>query len=108
MARATSPSARSQYPIQRMPLEQIAELKIFAEHVEALVPAKPFQLGGVDAAFHAGGESAALEAVAAEVAPLEAGSDGADLDDLRDGLGRDRGAADAGLGRGGAGPLVRR
>ena len=106
MARATSPSARSQYPIQRMPLEQIAELKIFAEHVEALVPAKPFQLGGVDAAFHAGGERAALEAVAAEVASLEAGGDGAGLDDLRHGLRRDRGAADAGQGRGVAGPWV--
>ncbi len=52
-----------------------------------------------------GGERAALEAVAAEVVPPEAGRHGARLDDLRHGLRRDRVAADPGQGRGLAGPL---
>ena len=54
----------------------------------------------MDAAVHPGGERAALEAVAAEVVPPEAGRHRARLDDLRNGLRRDRAAADPGQGRG--------
>ena len=55
-----------------MTLEQIAEFEVFAEHVEALVAAEPLQLGRMAAAVHAGGQGAALEAVAAELAQAEA------------------------------------
>ena len=65
-----------------MSLEQIAELQVFAEHIKTLVAAKPFEFGGMHAAVHAGGQGAALEAVAAEIAQPETGGDGAGLDDL--------------------------
>jgi hypothetical protein len=52
-----------------MPLEQVAEFEVFAEHVEILVAAEALELGGVRAGLHAGAEGAALEAVAAELAP---------------------------------------
>ena len=54
-----------------MALEQVAELEVFAEHVEALVPAEPLELAGMRCLLHAGGERAALEAVAAEFQPPE-------------------------------------
>ena len=85
---------------ERVAFEQVAELEIVAEHVEALVPAEPLEVGGVDAVLHAGGERAAFEAVAAEVAPAEPGGHGAGLDDLADRPGRQRLGADAGQGRG--------
>ena len=92
--------ARSEFPTWRMSLEQVPELEIFSQEVEPLVPAEPLQLGTVAAAFPAGDERATLDAVTAEVAPIKAGADGAGLNDLSDGLGRNRGAADAGQGRG--------
>ena len=73
-----------------MSLERIAEFEVLAEYVKTLVAAEPLQLGRMDAAVHAGGQGAALEAVAAEIAQPEAGRDGAGLDDLCDGLRRDR------------------
>ena len=84
-----------------MPLEQVAELEIFAEHVKTLVPAEPLELGGVRAGGHAGAEGAALEAVAAELAARETRGLGAGLDDARDGARRQRRGADRGQGRGG-------
>jgi len=49
-------------------LEQIAELEILAEHVEAFVAAETLELGGLLATIHARGERAACQAVAAEIA----------------------------------------
>jgi hypothetical protein len=43
-------------------VEQIAELEVFAEHIEALVTAKASQLRGMRAGGHAGAEGAALQA----------------------------------------------
>ncbi len=61
----SEPRVELQDAAERMPLEQVAELEIFAEYVEALVAAEPLQLGRVYAAIHAGGERPALEAVPA-------------------------------------------
>ena len=52
--------APSKEVFQGMAVEQGAELETLAEHVEALVPAEPFQLGGMGARSHPGAESAAL------------------------------------------------
>jgi hypothetical protein len=49
-----------------MPLEQVPELEVFAEHVKTLVPAEAFEVGWVHA-FHAGGERAAFKAVPAKI-----------------------------------------
>jgi len=85
-----------------MSLEKIAEFEVLAEHVEALVAAEPLQLGRMDAALHAGGERAALEALAVEIARPGAGRHSAGLDEMCDGLRRDRAGADPGQGRGAA------
>ena len=65
-----------QNPGERMAVEQVAELQVLAEHIEGFVAAEALELGGVDAAIHAGGQRAALEAVAGEVAPGKTGRDG--------------------------------
>ena len=83
-----------------MPIEQVAELEILAEHVKTLVAAEPLELGGVRAHGHAGAEGAAFEAVAAELAPREARRDGTGLDDARNGARRQRLGTDRGEGRG--------
>ena len=83
-----------------MSFEQVAELQIFAEHVEALVPAEPLELGGVGAGSHAGAEGAAFQAVAAELAPREARRGGTGLDDPGDRARGERCGAKAGQGRG--------
>ena len=83
-----------------MPLEQIAEFEVFAEHVEALMAAEPFQLGWMHAAIHAGGECPTLEAVPAQLAPPKAGGHGPRLHDERDRLRRQRVGAEPGQGRG--------
>ena len=57
---------RQQHVTQRMPLEQISEFQILAQHIERLVPAGGLELGGVGALGHAGGERTALQAVAAK------------------------------------------
>ena len=67
----------SEHAAERMPFEQVAELEVFAEHIKTLVTAKPLQLGRMDAALHAGGQGAALEAMAAEFASHETRRDGA-------------------------------
>jgi hypothetical protein len=67
-----------------MPLEQVAELQIFAQHIEAFVTAESPELGGVGAALHAGGQRAGLEAVAAEVARHRPSCRGAGLNDAAD------------------------
>jgi hypothetical protein len=59
-----------------MAIEQVAELQVLAEHIEGFVAPEALEFGGVDAAIHAGGQRAALEAVAGEVAPGKAGRDG--------------------------------
>ena len=57
MTRASSwPRERLKHPIERVPLEQIAELQVLPEHVETLVAAEPFELGRMFAAVHARGE----------------------------------------------------
>ena len=84
-----------------MPLEQVAEFQILAEHVKTLVAAEPPELGGMRARLHAGAEGAAFEAVAAELAGRETRGDGAGLDDARDGARRQRLGADRGAGEGG-------
>ena len=61
-------SRSSKHPAKRVAVEQVAELQIFAKHIEAFMPAESPELGGVGAALHAGGQRAALEAVAADVA----------------------------------------
>jgi len=68
---------RSEHAAERMPLEQVAELQVFAPHVEALVPTEPLQLCRMHAGIHAGGQRAALEAVPAQFALLETGRHGA-------------------------------
>src|SRR5271166_3341246 len=60
-----------QHAAERMSFEQIAELQVFAEHIKALVAAEPFEFGGMHAALHAGGQCAAFQAVAAEIAQPE-------------------------------------
>ena len=97
-ARAAIAWRASEHAAERMAVEQIAEFEVLAEHVEALVAAEPLQLGRMDAALHAGGQRAALEAVAAEIAQSKAGRDGAGLDDLRPRSAAHAGA-DAGAGR---------
>ena len=62
-----------------MPVEQIPEFQIFAEHVKAFVAAVALQVGRMHAALHAGGERAALEAVAADLVGVEPGLGGAGL-----------------------------
>lgn len=76
----------SQHALEWVPLEQIAKFKILLKHIKALVPAKPLQLGRMDTAIHARGERAALQAVAAEIAPTKARCHGACLNDLDDSL----------------------
>jgi hypothetical protein len=81
-------------------LERVVELQIDVGHGVALVPAELLEAGRMDAAIHAGGERAALEAVAAECAGIEARGGGADLDDAGDGAGIDGSAPTTGEGRG--------
>src|SRR5262245_38763046 len=83
-ARTPDHLAKLEHVAQGMSLEQIAELGILAEHVEALVPAEALELGGVGALSHAGGECAAFEAMAAEFQPPEPGGNRARLDDAGD------------------------
>src|SRR5208337_1624971 len=90
----------SQHAVKRVSLEQIAKLQILPEHVETLVAAEPLELGRMFATVHASGERAALEAVSAEIPPLESRLHGARFDDRGDGPGRDRLTADPGQGRG--------
>ena len=87
-----------------MSFEQVAKLQVLAQDVGALVRTETLQLGGVFATIHAGGEGAALEAVAAKTPPAEPGFHGARLDDGGDRPGRDRQGAEAGQGRGLARP----
>ena len=84
-----------------MAVEQVTELQVLAEHVEGFVATEALELGGVDAAIHASGQGAALEAVAGQVAPGKAGGDGARLDDVGDRARRERCFANLGQGRGG-------
>ena len=83
-----------------MSVEQVAELQVFAEDVKAFVPAEAFEVGGMDAALHAGGQRAALQAVPSKMRAVEAGGGGAGLHHGRDGKGRDGVDADPGRGRG--------
>ncbi len=82
-----------------MALEEIPEFEILAEYVEALVAAQAFEFGGTLAAIHAGGQGAALEAVAAKIAAAEAGVLRAGFDDGGAGPAGDRLRAEAGPGR---------
>jgi len=66
---------------------------------EALMPAEPFQLGRVPVLFHAGGQRAALEAVAAELARPEPGGCSTRLHDAADRARGERLLADRGEGR---------
>ncbi len=79
-----------------MAVEQVAELQILAEHIEGFVPPEALELGGVDAAIHASGQRAALEAVAGEIEPSKAGRDGARLDDVGNRARRERRFANLG------------
>jgi hypothetical protein len=92
-------TGRLEHAAEGLSAEQIAEFEVFAEHVETLVAAEPFEFGGMHAAFHAGRQCPALEAVAAKIAQPETGRDGAGLDDLHEGLRRDCHGADPGQGR---------
>lgn len=58
------------------------------------------------AAVHAGGGRAAVEAVAAKRAGIEAGDGGAGLDDAGDGAGVDHRLAESGAGEGASGDLA--
>jgi len=87
-----------------MPVERVAEFKILVEHRVAFVPAELLGPGRVDAAIHAGGERAALEAVAADLVAVETSLAGAGLDDPCHGAGIDCPGADHG---GGAGAFAR-
>ncbi len=86
-----------------MGVEQIAELQIFAQHIEAFMPAESPELGGVGAALHAGGQGAALQAVAAEVARHKPSCRGAGLNDAADRPRGERFAPKRGQGRGASG-----
>ena len=93
-------SAHSQQAAERVAFKRVTEFEILLEHGVALVPSELLEAGGMHAAVHAGGEGAALEAVAPERGPLEAGGRGAGLDDARDGARVDGGRAEPGWGRG--------
>ena len=67
-----------------MAVERLAQVQVAVEDVVAFVPAKPLEARGVDVAVHAGGQRAALEAVAAHAAVVEACRRGAILDDAGD------------------------
>jgi hypothetical protein len=90
--------ARLQNTAERVPLEQIPEFEILAKHIKTFVPARPFEIGGMDAALHAGNERAALETVSAKIPAAETGLRGTGLHDGGDGPGGDRLATDAGQG----------
>src|SRR3984885_6372331 len=99
--RATGPGrgARpgdSEQAAERVAVERIAVLEIGVHHGVAAVPAEAFEPGGMHAEIHAGGERAALQAVAAEGGGVEAGGGGAGLHDAGDGARVDRLAADGG------------
>ena len=64
-----------------MAFERVAEFEVFVEHGVALVPTELLEPGRVNAAIHAGGERAALEAVAADLVGVETGLGGAGFDD---------------------------
>lgn len=55
-----------------MAVEQVTELQVFPEHIEAFVIVEPFELDRMDIAIHAGGQRLALGAAAAQIAPCEA------------------------------------
>jgi hypothetical protein len=70
-----------QNALERVAIEQVAELQLLAEHIQAFVAPEALELGGVDAAIHARGQRAALEALAGEIAPAETRRDCARLVD---------------------------
>ena len=86
----------SEQAAERVAVERIAVLEIGVHHGVAAVPAEAFEPGGMHAEIHAGGERAALEAVAAERCGVEAGGGGAGLHDAGDGARIDRLGADGG------------
>ena len=86
----------SEQAAERVAVERIAVLEIVVHHGVAAVAAEAFEAGGMHAEIHAGGERAALEAVAAEGGWVEAGGGGAGLHDAGDGARIDRRGADGG------------
>ena len=62
-----------------MAFERVAEFEVFVEHGVAFVPAELLEPGRVNTTIHAGGERAALEAVAADLVGVEPGLGGAGL-----------------------------
>ena len=77
-------AARSEHVAQRMAVERVAELEIRVEHGVALVAAELLQAGRMHAAIHAGGQRAALEAVAAPAVPSNPAARARALDDPGD------------------------
>ena len=86
----------SEQAAERVAVERIAVLEIGVHHGVAAVAAEAFEPGGMHAEIHAGGERAALQAVAAEGCGVEAGGGGAGLHDAGDGARIDRLGADGG------------
>ena len=91
-----------------MPLEQIAELQILAEHIETLMATEALELGRMGTALHAGGQRPAFQAVAAEIPGYKTRLRGARLDDAADRPGGQRIGAQRGQGRGRVGIDLRR
>ena len=86
----------SEQAAERVAVERIAVLEIGVHDGVAAMAAEAFEAGGMHAEIHAGGERAALEAVAAEGGRVEAGGGGAGLHDAGDGARIDRRGADGG------------
>lgn len=91
---------RLQDPAKRVALEQVAEFEVFAEHVEAFVPAEAFQVGRMYATLHAVGQRAAFEAMPAKIPRAKSGTSGARLHDRGDRPGGDCRGVDTRQGRG--------
>ena len=91
-----APAGGSEQAAERVAVERIAVLEIGVHHGVAAVAAEAFEPGGMHAEIHAGGERAALQAVAAERGGVEAGGGGAGLHDAGDGARIDRLGADGG------------
>ena len=83
-----------------MPLEWIAGFQILVEHVVALVPAEPLELGGMHPTIHPRCHRTPFEAVAADHVSIVAGRGSAPLDDPRDRTAVERIRADDGRGQG--------
>ncbi len=90
----------SKHVAEGVPFKRIAGLEILVEHVVALMPAKPLELGRMHALVHPGRHGAAFKAVPGDHGSIVAGRGSAALNDPRDRTAVERLRADDGGGQG--------